>query len=66
VKNEPLKLIRGSGNVYLDLSQGDADVKQLKALLSVVKVETGSLCAHRLHVRSKSLCEPSRSAASQL
>jgi hypothetical protein len=28
-------------------------------LLRVVKVETRSLCADRLDVRSKSLCEPS-------
>jgi len=34
VKNEPLKLIRSSGNVYLDPGQDDADVKQLKALLA--------------------------------
>jgi hypothetical protein len=26
-KNEPLKLIRGSGNVYLDLTQGDSLVR---------------------------------------
>ncbi|HZE28085.1 MAG TPA: hypothetical protein VE083_11885 [Terriglobales bacterium] len=40
VKNEPLKLIRGSGNVYLDLGQGDADVKQLKALLAAEIIKT--------------------------
>ncbi|HWS64201.1 MAG TPA: hypothetical protein VN325_15710 [Steroidobacteraceae bacterium] len=40
MKNEPLKLIRGSGNVYLDLGQGDADVKQLKALLAAEIIKT--------------------------
>jgi len=40
MKNEPLKLIRGSGNVYLDLGQDDADVKQLKALLAAEIIKT--------------------------
>ena len=34
MKNEPLEVIRGSGNVYRDLGQDDADVKQFKALLA--------------------------------
>jgi hypothetical protein len=40
VKNEPLKLIWGSGNVYLDLGQDDADLKQLKALLAAGIIKT--------------------------
>ena len=32
--NEPLEVIRGSGNVYRDLGQHDSDVKQFKALLA--------------------------------
>ena len=32
--------IRGSGNVYLDLGQDDADVKQLKALLAAEIIKT--------------------------
>jgi len=34
MKNESLRLIRGSGNVYRDLGHDGADVKQLKALLA--------------------------------
>ena len=34
MKHEPLEVIRGSGNVYRDLGQDDADVKQFKALLA--------------------------------
>ncbi len=34
MKNEPLEVIRGSGNVYRDLGQANADVKQFKALLA--------------------------------
>jgi hypothetical protein len=33
MKSEPLEVIRGSGNIYRDLGQDDADVKQFKALL---------------------------------
>ena len=40
MKNEPLKLIRGSRNVYFDLGQDDADVKQLKALLAAEIIKT--------------------------
>jgi predicted XRE-type DNA-binding protein len=40
MKNDPLKLIRGSGNVYLDLGQDGADVKQLKALLAAEIIKT--------------------------
>ncbi len=35
MKQEPLDVIRGSGNVYRDLGQDDADVKQFKELLAV-------------------------------
>ena len=34
MKSEPFEVIRGSGNVYRDLGQDDADVKQFKALLA--------------------------------
>ena len=34
MKNEPMEVIRGSGNVYRDLGDPDANVKQLKALLA--------------------------------
>ena len=40
MKNEPLEVIRGSGNVYRDLGHDDADVKQFKALLAAEIIKT--------------------------
>ena len=34
MNDEPLEVIRGSGNVFRDLGLDDADVKQFKALLA--------------------------------
>lgn len=34
MKGEAMEVIRGSGNVYRDLGETDADVKQFKALLA--------------------------------
>ena len=50
MKNEPLEVIRGSGNVYRDLGQDDADVKQFKALLAAEIIKT--LDRDRLTVRA--------------
>jgi predicted XRE-type DNA-binding protein len=50
MKNEPLEVIRGSGNVYRDLGQVDADVKQFKALLAAEIIKT--LDRDRLTVRA--------------
>ena len=36
MKNEPVEVIRGSGNVYRDLGKDDADGKQFKALLEPI------------------------------
>ncbi len=40
MKKETLEVIRGSGNVYRDLGQDDADVKQFKALLAAEIIKT--------------------------
>ena len=40
MKPEPLKLIRGSGNVYRDFGYPDADARQLKALLAAEILKT--------------------------
>jgi predicted XRE-type DNA-binding protein len=40
MRDEPLEVIRGSGNVFHDLGQADADVKQLKALLAAEIIKT--------------------------
>jgi hypothetical protein len=34
MKKEALELIRGSGNIYMDMCVPDADVRQLKAILA--------------------------------
>jgi predicted XRE-type DNA-binding protein len=40
MKNEVLEVVRGSGNVYRDLGQNEADVKQFKALLATEIIKT--------------------------
>ena len=40
MKKEKLELIRGSGNIYRDLSIPDADVRQLKAILAAEIIKT--------------------------
>ena len=40
MKNEPLEVSRGSGNVYRDLGHDDADVKQFTALLATEIIKT--------------------------
>lgn len=40
MKTQQLEVIRGSGNVYRDLGQEDADVKQFKALLAAGIIKT--------------------------
>ncbi|MPZ76955.1 MAG: XRE family transcriptional regulator, partial [Deltaproteobacteria bacterium] len=40
MKKEKLELIRGSGNIYRDLSIRDADVRRLKAILAAEIIKT--------------------------
>jgi predicted XRE-type DNA-binding protein len=40
MKGEKLEVLRGSGNVYRDLGQDNADVKQFKALLAAEIIKT--------------------------
>jgi len=40
MKHERLEVTRGSGNVYRDLGQANADVKQFKALLAAEILKT--------------------------
>ncbi|MEJ7669045.1 MAG: helix-turn-helix transcriptional regulator [Casimicrobiaceae bacterium] len=49
MKGERLKVLRGSGNIFRDLGQDNADVKQLKALLAAEIIKT--LDRDRLSVR---------------
>jgi predicted XRE-type DNA-binding protein len=55
VKNEPLEVTRGSGNVYRDLGQDDADVKQFKTLLAaeiIRTLERDKLTVRAAHART--------------
>ena len=55
MKNEPLEVIRGSGNVYRDLGQDDADVKQFKALLAaeiIKSLDRDGLTVRAAHART--------------
>ena len=52
---EPLETIRGSGNVYRDLGQDDADVKQFKALLAgeiIKQLDLDRLTVREAHART--------------
>jgi predicted XRE-type DNA-binding protein len=54
MKNEPLEVIGGSGNVYRDLGHADADVKQFKALLAaeIIKaLDKDGLTVRATHAR---------------
>jgi predicted XRE-type DNA-binding protein len=50
-----LEWVRGSGNVYRDFAQDDADVKQLKALLAaeiIKSLDRGRLSVRGAHART--------------
>ena len=49
MSEEAMELVRGSGNVFADLGQAQADVRQLKALLAAEIIE--ALNAGELSVR---------------
>ena len=55
MKDERLEVLRGSGNVYRDLGQDNADVKQFKALLAAEIIKTldrDRLSVRRAHART--------------
>jgi len=55
MKQEPLEVTRGSGNVYRDLGQEDADVKQFKALLAaeiIKQLDHDGLTVREAHART--------------
>ncbi len=49
MSNEDFELVRGSGNVFRDLGEPDADIKQAKALLAVQII--GALDDQTLSIR---------------
>lgn len=50
MNNEPLEVVRGSGNVYRDFDVPNADVRQLKAILAAEIIKT--LSREKLTVRA--------------
>jgi len=55
MKNDRMQLIRGSGNVFRDLGQIGADVKQLKALLAaeiIKSLDRDELTVRAAHART--------------
>lgn len=40
MKNDPIELVRGSGNLFRDFEHADADVAQLKAILAAEIIKT--------------------------
>jgi predicted XRE-type DNA-binding protein len=55
MKDQQLDVLRGSGNVYRDLGQDNADVKQFKALLAAEIIKTldrESLSVRRAQART--------------
>ncbi len=55
MKNEPVGVIRGSGNVFRDFGQDDADVKQFKALLAaeIIKMlDRNAMTVRAAHART--------------
>lgn len=55
MKNEPLDVIRGSGNVFRDLGHANADVEQFKALLAaeIIKaLDRDKLTVRAAHART--------------
>ncbi len=54
-ENEPLELVRGSGNVFRDLAYSDADVRQAKALLGaqIIRIlDEGDLSTRQAETRT--------------
>ena len=55
MKQESLEIIRGSGNVFRDLAQDNADLKQFKALLAaeiIKRLDQDGLTVREAHART--------------
>jgi predicted XRE-type DNA-binding protein len=55
MRGEKLEVVRGSGNVYRDFGQDNADVKQFKALLAAEIIKTldrECLSVRKAHTRT--------------
>jgi len=55
MKDEPMELVRGSGNVFRDFGQPNADVEQMKAILAaeIIKMlDNEKLTVRAAHART--------------
>ena len=55
MNDEPMDLIRGSGNLFADMRQGNADAHQIKALLAaeIIKaLDADGLSVRKAHART--------------
>jgi predicted XRE-type DNA-binding protein len=55
MKHEPMEVVRGSGNVFRDFGQADADVEQFKALLAaeiIKRMDKEELTVRAAHART--------------
>ena len=55
MKNEKLKVVRGSGNVFQDLGHNSADIEQCKAILAaeiIKSLDRASLSVRAAHGRT--------------
>lgn len=55
MNDKELDIVRGSGNVYRDLGDADADVKQLKAILAaaiIKSLDTQGLTVRKAHAET--------------
>ena len=55
MKNDPIELVRGSGNLFRDFAHTDADVAQLKAILAaeIIKaVDEQDLSVRKAHAQT--------------
>src|SRR5512135_147532 len=55
MNDEPMELVRGSGNVFADMGQANADAHQLKALLAaeiIKELDADGLSVRKAHGRT--------------
>ncbi|MDN5753695.1 MAG: helix-turn-helix domain-containing protein [Nitrosospira sp.] len=55
MNNDPIELVRGSGNLFRDFAHADADVAQLKAILAAEIIKTidkQDLSVRKAHVQT--------------
>lgn len=55
MKDDPIEIVRGSGNAYRDFEDADADIKQLKSILAaaiIKELDTQGLTMRQAHAQT--------------